>query len=174
MSAKPENPRQEAGRSPHERVEEAKARVARVLPVGERLDSCLKYAERAKGRVLKKKGPGSGSTRVVGQVRVAGCLGVGRSGTPSSGSPSDPSRHCSSRGGCWEQRRRVGCSASRSGSIEEGTGCVVGENQPIPMDGHVNARDHRVSVQSNGRSHRRSRRKEKMRRRDSITANCAS
>ena len=30
MSAKPENPRQEAGRSPHERVEEAKARVARL------------------------------------------------------------------------------------------------------------------------------------------------
>ena len=79
------NPRQEAGRSPNERVEEAKARVARlegalqllgvdspdaepikvvletargqcrVLPVGERLDSCLKFVDRAKGRVLKQR-----------------------------------------------------------------------------------------------------------------------
>ena len=85
MSGKPENPRQEAGKSPNERVEEAKARVARlegalqllgvdspdaepikvaletargqcrVLPVGERLDSCLKFVERAKGRVLKQQ-----------------------------------------------------------------------------------------------------------------------
>ena len=76
-----------------------------------------------------------------------------------------PSRNYPFRGGGWEQHRSVGCSASRSGSIEEGTGCVVGENQPIAIDGHVNARDHRVSFQSNGRSHRRSRRKEKMRRR---------
>ena len=50
-------------------------------------------------------------------------------------------RHCPSRGGGWEQHRRVGSSALRSGSTEEGMGCVVGENQPITIDGHVNARD---------------------------------
>ena len=85
MSGKPENPRQEAGKSPNERVEEAKARVARlegalqllgvdspdaepikvaletargqcrVLPVLERLDSCLKFVERAKGRILQQQ-----------------------------------------------------------------------------------------------------------------------
>ena len=84
-SGKSENLRQEAGKSPNERVEEAKARVARlegalqllgvdspdaepikvaletargqcrVLPVGERLDSCLKFVERAKARVLKQQ-----------------------------------------------------------------------------------------------------------------------
>ena len=85
MSGKPENPRQEARKSPNERVEEAKARVARlegalqllgvdspdaepitvalgkargqcrVLPVWERLDSCLKFVKRARGRVLKQQ-----------------------------------------------------------------------------------------------------------------------
>ena len=85
MLGKLENPRQEAGKSTNERVEEAKARVARlgaalqllgvdspdaepikvalekargrcrVLLVGERLDSCMKFVERAKGRVLEQQ-----------------------------------------------------------------------------------------------------------------------
>ena len=55
-----------------------------------------------KGRVLRKQIEGSSSTGVVGQVGVAGCPGVGRSGTLSHRSPGEPSRHCPFTGGCWE------------------------------------------------------------------------
>ena len=135
MSAKPENPRQEAGRSPFSWVEEAKARVARlegafqllgvdrpdsepikvvletargqcrVFPVGERLDSCLKFVECAKGRVLKQQ---------VGQVQVVVAQGLTDLECLRAEARVTPSRHCSPRGGGWEQRRRVGCFAWRS------------------------------------------------------------
>ena len=77
---------------------------------------------------------GTSSAGVVGQVRVAGHPGVGRTGTPSSGSPSDPSRHCPTRGGGWEPHRRVGCSASRSGSIEEERDAWLGKSNSQSMD----------------------------------------
>ena len=79
MSGKPENPRQEAGKSPNERVEgrtiggalqllgvdspdaepikvalETARGQCRVLPVGERLDSCLKFVEQAAQELLAK------------------------------------------------------------------------------------------------------------------------
>ena len=119
----------------------------RVLPVGGRLDSCLKFVERAKRTRSETTDRGTSSAGVVCPVRVAGCPGVGRSGTRKS-----PTARPEEGG--WEQHRRVGCFASRSGSIEEGTGCVVGEIEPITIDGHVNNRDPRVSFQSDGSSHR--------------------
>ena len=123
MSGKPENPRQEAGKKPQRegRGSESEGRTIGGSPPvvgcgqsrcranqsrfgnGERSMSCSpcwgtsrflpkirRTCQRTRSETTDR---GASSAGVVGQVRV--------SGTPPRGSPSDPSRHCPSRGGCW-------------------------------------------------------------------------
>ena len=195
MSGKPENPRQEAGKSPNERVEEAKARVARlegalqllsvdspdaepikvaletargqcrVLSVGERRDSCLKFVERAKGRVLKQQIEVQAAQELLAKFEsqvAQGLADLERLRAEARVTPVATARPEEEAGNNIEElaalRREVD-------QLRRERDVLLGKTNPSQSIGHVNARDPRLSFQSDGRSHRRSRCKAKMRRR---------
>ena len=142
---------QPAGNSPNERVEEAKARVARLAScwgwtvqsrsqsfwrrredkvVFSRRTSRLLFKIRRQRTRSKTTDRGLSGAGVVGQVRVAGCPGVGRSGTPS--------------------RRRLPLPAGNNieelavlrrevDQLRRERDVWLGKTQPTTIDGHVHA-----------------------------------
>ena len=112
-------------RIPHS-ISEAAKRQCRVQPVGERLDSCLKFVERAprtRGTTEKNR---RGSTAGLGQLRVTVGRRVARSGTIAcrstrmSHSATDTQR-------AGERNHRIAGVGLGSGTIEERTEPMDGE-----------------------------------------------
>ena len=147
----------EPGKSPDARVAEAQARVSRlqaaldllgadnpdaellkasletakrqcrVQPVGERLDSCLKFVERAQGRIERQKKNCRGSTATLDQVRISVGRRVARFGTAASRSPCMSGTSSVSHR-AFDRNNRVAGFAARSGAVfEEGAERVVGK-----------------------------------------------
>ena len=131
---------------------EAAKRQCRVQLVGERLDSCLKFVERAQGRVERQKRIVEEAQQVLANyesqlARVARSGTIACRSTRMSCSATDTQR-------AGERNHRIAGIALGSGTIEERTEPMDGEDQQF--SGHGSCRG--FSLQPDGKFDQRSRR----------------
>ena len=130
---------------------ETAKRQCRVQPVGERLDSCLKFVERPRTHRATEEHC-RGSSAAFDQVRISVGCRVARYGTVASRSPC-MSGTSSVTHRAFDRNHIVAGFARRCGAVEEGAERVVGEAQ-FPVHGRCWG----FSVFPGGKFDRRSRR----------------